>query len=105
MYSKDLEELKIELAPLFRELGVSKAILFGSISRGTGTKRSDIDILVVRETDERFFDRYQAFEKIHSHLKGRSVDLLIYTPMELDRIGHRPFIKRILAEGQTIYEC
>ena len=104
MKSEKFEEIRIQLATYFKELGVSKAILFGSTSRGSSTKRSDIDLLVVLDTDERFFDRYGAFEKIYTCFKGSCLDLLIYTPAELDRIGHRSFIKRILAEGQTIYE-
>ena len=32
-------------------------------------------------------------------------NMLIYTPAELANIDHRPFIKKILAEGQVIYEC
>ena len=32
------------------------------------------------KTENRFIDRYPKFEKIYTELKGRSVDLLIYTP-------------------------
>jgi uncharacterized protein len=104
MESAELEAIRVNLVPTLEELGVDKAILFGSISRGTKSRKSDIDILLVVETEERFFDRYRRFEQIYAKLKGRSVDMLIYTPSELERIAHRPFIKRILAEGQTIYE-
>jgi predicted nucleotidyltransferase len=104
MKSKELEAVKTQLAPTFKALGVEKAILFGSISRRTGSRKSDIDLLLVVETGERFFDRYERFEEVYAKLKGRSVDMLIYTPTELLRIAHRPFIKNILAEGQTIYE-
>ena len=104
MESKELEAIKGQLAPALKELGVDKAILFGSISRHAGTRKSDIDLLIVMETDERFFERYDRFEMIYSQFKGRSLDLLIYTPAELEQIAHRPFIKRILTEGQTIYE-
>jgi predicted nucleotidyltransferase len=104
MAPADPEEIKAQLTPTFIELHVLKAILFGSASRGTGTRKSDVDLLLVVETEERFFDRYPRFEKIFSLLKGRSVDMLIYTPAELERIAHRPFIRKILGEGQIIYE-
>ena len=104
MESKVLEEIRTLLEPTFKELGVGKAILFGSMSRGTDTRRSDIDLLIVVATEKRFFDRYQSFEEIFRFFKGRSVDLLIYTPEELDRIAHRRFIKMILTQGQTVYE-
>lgn len=104
MGQEDIEAIKTKLAPFLKELDVEKAILFGSISEGVDTRRSDLDLVIVVNTERRFFDRYQDFEETHTLLKGRSIDLLIYTPAELDRIGHRPFIRKILAEGQTIYE-
>jgi len=104
MESSEVDKVRTQLTPTLRELGVWKAILFGSISRGTKSRKSDIDILLVVETEERFFDRYRRFEEIYAKLKGWSVDMLIYTPSELKRMAHRPFIRRILAEGKTIYE-
>ena len=92
------------MAPVFRRNKVCKAVLFGSAASDTETKKSDIDVMIVMETDKRFFDRYGAFDEISEILRGRSVDLLIYTPKELENISHRPFIRRILAEGKTIYE-
>lgn len=104
MESSEVDKVRTQLTPTLRKLGVDKAIVFGSLSKGAGSRRSDVDLLIVVETGERFFKRYERFEEIYAKLKGRSVDLLIYTPEELGKIGHRPFIKKILAEGQTIYE-
>jgi uncharacterized protein len=104
MESAEFESIRTQITPTLRELRVGKAILFGSIPRGTKSRKSDVDILIVVETKERFFDRYQSFEDIYAKLKGRSVDMLIYTPSELERIAHRPFIRKILSEGKTIYE-
>ena len=78
--------------------------MFGSYSRGSETHKSDLDLMIVTDTDKRFFDRYDSFDKIHEILKDKAVDLLIYTPDELDRIAHRSFIKKILSEGYIIYE-
>jgi predicted nucleotidyltransferase len=100
----EVDEIRTQLEPTLKGLRVEKAILFGSIPRGTRSRKSDIDLLLVVETEERFFDRYRHFEEIYARLKGRAVDMLIYTPSELERIAHRPFIRKILAEGKTIYE-
>ena len=100
----ELDEIRTQLTPILKELGVEKAILFGSTSRGTESRKSDIDLLIVVKTEQRFFDRYQHFEKIYPQLKGRSVDMLIYTPVELEKIGHRTFIRKIMREGKIIYE-
>ena len=104
MESTEIDKIKTQLTPTLERLGVDKAIIFGSLSRGAGSRKSDVDLILVVETEERFFKRYERFEEIYTKLKGRSVDMLIYTPAELDHIAHRPFISKILAEGQTIYE-
>ena len=89
---------------ILRNKNVCKAILFGSAARGQDTRKSDLDIMIIRDTGKRFFDRFDEFNEIFEVAKGRGVDLLIYTPEELQAIMHRPFIKRIPAEGKTIYE-
>ena len=78
--------------------------MFGSLVRGE-SRRSDVDLLLVQETDKRFLDRYDGLLREITHaVSGREVDLLIYTPQELAQLAHRPFINTALREGQTIYE-
>jgi predicted nucleotidyltransferase len=89
---------------ILSEKKVCKAILFGSAASGRDTRKSDLDLLIVHETSKRFFDRFDEFDEIYDVMKGRAVDLLIYTPEELQAISYRPFIKRIFEEGRTIYE-
>jgi len=100
----NIEEISQRLKPLFKKNNVEKAIVFGSGARGTRTRKSDLDLLIVLRTDKRFFDRYGDFEEIPNLIKGSSVDMLIYSPEELENISHRKFIKTILAEGKIIYE-
>ena len=104
MGKSDLRKIKEMLSPVFIENKVKKAVLFGSFSRKSQTKKSDLDIMIITETDKRFFERYEYFSEIHEIVDDRAVDMLIYTPDELSSISHRPFIKRILLEGETIYE-
>lgn len=40
------EKVKNMLKPIFDNYGVKKAILFGSVAKGTNTERSDVDIMV-----------------------------------------------------------
>ena len=92
------------LLPVFKNTGAKKVVLFGSFARGSQTKRSDLDLMIITETDKRFFERYEQFDGVHDIINDRAVDMLIYTADELSRISHRPFIKQILSEGETIYE-
>jgi len=100
-----IQQYTMLLTPIFKKTGVIKAILFGSLSRDTGTRRSDLDLIIVKNSTRRFFDRFEQFDIIHDIIKDRAIDLLIYTPGELAKITHRPFIRKIMSEGQCIYEC
>ena len=104
MKSEELNVYSKLLAPIFRQNNVIKVLLFGSASRGSLTKKSDLDLLINKKTPSRFFDRYEEFDEIYALIKNRAIDILIYTPEELKNISHRPFIKRILKEGKSIYE-
>ena len=104
MKSEDLNRVRELLSPLFAQNGVKKAVLFGSFPRETGTRKSDIDLMIVKDTAKRFFDRYEEFDGIHDLVKDRAVDMLIHTPEELLNISHRSFVRKILEEGITIYE-
>ncbi len=104
MRKSDVRKIKEMLSPVFAENKIKKAVLFGSFSKSSQTRKSDLDLMIITETDKRFFDRYEQFDKIHEIINDRAVDMLIYTAGELSSISHRPFIKRILSEGETIYE-
>ena len=100
-------QLEAQLAEIRRRLpgmGIRKAILFGSLARGEVTPFSDLDLLIVQETDARFLNRLEPF---YAGLGlGVDADILVYTPQELERMqASNPFIRRILREGKVIYEA
>lgn len=99
-----LKDFQVLLVPIFKRNNVLKAVVFGSTARETRSKKSDLDLMIVMNSDKRFFDRYDDFHDVYDVIKGQSVDMLIYTPEELDRISDRNFIQKILSEGKTIYE-
>ena len=101
----ELTEITHLLRPFFAGTNTRKAIVFGSIAKGSQTKRSDLDLIIITDTEKRFFDRYETYERIHSLIPNRSIEMLIYTPDELKNISHRTFIRQILDEGKIIYEC
>ncbi len=100
-----LETLASQLQPIFEKHRILRAIVFGSLARGEASRHSDLDLIVVQETDKRFLDRYDdLLREITQAAPGRDVDLLIYTPQELDQMEDRPFIAAALKEGKVIYE-
>jgi len=93
------------LSPIFRQYRIKKAILFGSFARGENSRRSDVDLILIKETPQRFFERYDGIlADLNKAIPTIEVDALIYTPDELEHIAHRPFIAQALKEGKVIYE-
>jgi predicted nucleotidyltransferase len=80
-----------------------KVILFGSSARGNCDAKSDIDLVVVAKSEERFIQRLVKSAKI---LPYPGLDILIYTPQEIENMleVENPFIKRVFKEGKVIYE-
>jgi predicted nucleotidyltransferase len=100
-----VNELRQSLDPIFLKYNLNKVTLFGSLSKGTASKKSDLDLLAIQETELSFFERLDGILKeIQLIVPYWGVDLLIYTPGELEKIRHRPFIKTILETGIVIYE-
>jgi predicted nucleotidyltransferase len=81
-------------------------ILFGSHAHETAHSDSDIDLLIIKETPESFFDRVatvrQAVSGFH---KGIPFDPLLLTPSEVQarvKAGDQ-FIAEILERGEVLY--
>jgi predicted nucleotidyltransferase len=91
---------------LVAEYAPRKVILFGSHAYGAPTPDSDIDLLVIKETSDRFIDRWVAVQHI---LTGTHpaipVETLVLTPQEIDdRLAiNDQFIAEILEKGQVLY--
>ena len=87
-----------------REFNPHKIILFGSMAAGNSHLWSDIDIVVVRETDKNFIDRGLEIIKKFKTMIG--IDLLVYTPDEFKKMStERPFFQQeILAKVKLLYE-
>lgn len=81
-----------------------RIILFGSVAKGTGTKDSDIDLLVIMNSRQRPARRSMEISKV-CRPKFVSMDILVRTPEEIKKrlaIGDY-FIKEILEKGKVLY--
>ncbi len=81
-----------------------KIILFGSAARGDVDEYSDIDIVLVKETDKPFVKRLREVALLCR--LNEPIDILVYTPREIEEMkkGHNSFIETILREGKVLYE-
>ena len=102
---RTIRRLRDCFLPVFKQHGILRAILFGSVARGEASRHSDIDLIVVQRTDKRFLARYDGLlYDLNRALPEAAVDVLIYTPEELERMKKRAFIAKALREGKVIYE-
>jgi predicted nucleotidyltransferase len=104
-----LEEIKQRL----KSLNPYKIILFGSCATQNYDEDSDIDILVILDSDE-ISQNYE--EKMNKNLMVRNaiwdvsgkvpIDLLVYTRKEFEILmnNKNSFFREIEATGKTIYE-
>ena len=82
-----------------------KIILFGSHARGEAGSRSDLDILVIKNSDVPRWDRsgkiYYALRKIMVPM-----DILVYTQDEVHDWSQvkRAFVTTAVREGKVLYE-
>ena len=99
-----IDDIRKRCKTVFEKSPAQKAIVFGSWANGTQSRHSDIDIIIIEKTTRRFFERYKDFDGLYDALKEQGLDLLVYTPEELEEIGHRHFIRNALSKGTVIYE-
>lgn len=43
---KNIHDVQAALQPVFRKYNVTRAVLFGSVAKGTATEKSDVDLVV-----------------------------------------------------------
>ena len=82
-----------------------RVILFGSYAKGNATDDSDVDLLVVAPTKERFFERMASVRRLIRDLRdGLAVSPIVLTPAELKkrREAGDPFVREILQTGITL---
>jgi predicted nucleotidyltransferase len=81
-----------------------KIILFGSYCADQVGEWSDLDLVIIKETQASFLNRTRQVLELLKPQVG--VDVLVYTPQEFEQLSHeRAFVRReIVNKGKTIYE-
>ena len=94
------------LRKLVAEYAPQKVVLFGSYAYGTPGPDSDIDLLIIKETPERFLDRWITVQHILTGThRTFPVETLVLTPQEIEKrlaIGDQ-FIAEALEKGEVLY--
>ena len=105
--AQDIETvIQSMLSKLIADYHPQQVILFGSHVYGEPDLDSDIDLLIIKDTSDRFIDRWV---KVHHILTGThhsiALDTLVLTPQEIEKRLARgdQFIAEILEKGKVLY--
>jgi len=99
------ETLPLAVKRIVETLHPEKIILFGSYAYGNPTPDSDVDLLVVMQSQEPEIERYLSVSRL---LRPRpfAVDILVKTPQEISKSlqSDDSLLGEIVTEGRVLYE-
>ena len=84
--------------------GADRVILFGSHARGDAGENSDVDLMIIADSDLPRFKRSRELYKLFRPYPF-GMDLVVYTPREVENGKRSPlsFVSTVLKEGRTVY--
>ncbi len=82
-----------------------KVIFFGSYARDKHTNDSDLDLLIVKDTDQSFVQRQRTVRSLFEK-QSFPMDILIYTPTEFEKCKNwlNNIINIAIKTGKVVYE-
>ncbi len=98
-------EIKEVAERIVREYQPEKIILFGSHAWGEPHEWSDIDLLVVKNSDKPKLERIRELRRLLFG-SSQSLDLLVYTRRELEESinrGRNLFLEDVVRNGVVLY--
>lgn len=104
--SKKQEEIKKLIRKIIEKYQPEKIILFGSYAYGEPDEHSDVDLLIVKETEDIPFYRRVNLRRLcqdtHRHIPFQP---LVLSPQELAmRLrSNDPFFREIMEKGEVCY--
>jgi len=100
--AKDIREIVQQIVERFRP---QKVILFGSYAQGKPTQDSDVDLLVVMDTDEQALHAAARISAAIDH--PFPLDILVFKPSELKASLERKgvFATEVMAKGILLHEA
>ena len=101
---KDENKIKQVARQLGIEADAEQVILFGSHARGEAQENSDVDFMIIAESD---LPRHKRSRQLYKLFRPYpfSMDLLVYTPQEIakGKKSQLSFVSTVLREGKTLY--
>jgi predicted nucleotidyltransferase len=101
----EMRQIEEKVQPIIEKFRPEKIILFGSYAAGNPTPASDVDLLVIMNTDR---STLELAAEVSSSIKHTfPIDILVRTPQEIaKRLQYGDFfIRDIMETGKVLYEC
>ena len=97
-----------DIESVARQLGdaanAERIVLFGSHAKGNPSEHSDVDLLIVADSD---LPRFKRSQELYRLLRPNpfAMDLVVYTPEEVrrDLRSRASFVCMVLREGRVVY--
>jgi uncharacterized protein len=99
------EEIERVVLRIAEASHAKQVVLFGSHARGQASENSDVDLLIIAESQLPRFKRSRELYKLFQPYPF-AMDLIVYTPEEIERSKQSPcsFVSRVLQEGRVVYD-
>lgn len=100
------EQIQAVVNTIVEHFDPQKVILFGSYASGVASEESDLDLLVIKETDLPKHRRLIGIGRKLSKVLVHPMDILVYTPQEVANESdcEIAFVSKVLKEGKILYE-
>ena len=102
MYSQ--EKINQYIQKIVEQYQPQKIILFGSYAYGTPDEDSDVDLLIIKETDKPVFERNS---DVYMLLKGSKIDFDVFVRTKKELAHESPFaphfVRDVLTNGKILY--
>jgi len=97
------QELKRIVSVLKTGYRPEKIVLYGSLAGGKVNRWSDLDLMIIKNTKKRFYDRIG--EVLQLTKPRQPLDVLVYTPEEYQQMKQDSWFvgEEIAKKGKTIY--
>ncbi len=97
------EEIKKVAERIGKKYKPEKIILFGSYAWGKPTHDSDVDLFIIKETE----NTRETAREIDGSIFPRSfpIDLIVYTPVQLKKEVdlEEPFVSKVTKKGKILF--
>ena len=104
--TKSEESLKQIVDTIVNQYRPEKIILFGSYAYGNPDSESDLDLLIIKDTSDKFIDRWTKIRRILSDPNRMiPIETLVLTAAEVsDRLARGDqFIEEVMKNGEALY--